>query len=325
MTRQRILVTGASGCIGHYLAEALIQETDHEIFLLVRNPDKLKLDIKAYPHVTILQADLREIEQFSAILQTIHCAVLAATSWGGAQEVFEVNVTKTVQLVSLLNPEVCQQVIYFSTASILDPRQELLKEAGEIGTDYIRSKYVCLQQLSQLELAPRIITLFPTLVFGGDGQKPYSHLSAGLPEIMRWINLARFLKTEGSFHFMHSRDIAQVVTYLINHPDTQVSERLVLGNQELSVNQCIEAMCAHLNKRIYFRLNLSFWLANLIITLFQIQMAPWDRFCMNYRYFSYQNPVNPSSFGLATYCPTISDLLRVSGISPYSASVIPRG
>ncbi|WP_310413618.1 NAD-dependent epimerase/dehydratase family protein, partial [Chamaesiphon sp. OTE_8_metabat_110] len=45
----RILVTGASGCVGHYISETLIQNTDHELFLFVRNPVKLQVDIKARP------------------------------------------------------------------------------------------------------------------------------------------------------------------------------------------------------------------------------------------------------------------------------------
>ncbi|MFN6198841.1 MAG: NAD-dependent epimerase/dehydratase family protein, partial [Dolichospermum sp.] len=44
MTKKRILVTGASGCIGHYITEALIQNTNYELYLLVRNPDKLQID-----------------------------------------------------------------------------------------------------------------------------------------------------------------------------------------------------------------------------------------------------------------------------------------
>ncbi|MFN9179242.1 MAG: NAD-dependent epimerase/dehydratase family protein, partial [Dolichospermum sp.] len=44
MTKKRILVTGASGCIGHYISEALIQNTNHELYLLVRNPNKLQVD-----------------------------------------------------------------------------------------------------------------------------------------------------------------------------------------------------------------------------------------------------------------------------------------
>ena len=38
----RIFITGASGCIGHYLVETLIENTDHELFLMMRNPAKLR-------------------------------------------------------------------------------------------------------------------------------------------------------------------------------------------------------------------------------------------------------------------------------------------
>ncbi|MDE5120331.1 MAG: SDR family oxidoreductase, partial [Trichodesmium sp. St19_bin1] len=43
MSHKRIFITGASGCIGHYIVEFLIQNTHHELYLLVRNPDKLKV------------------------------------------------------------------------------------------------------------------------------------------------------------------------------------------------------------------------------------------------------------------------------------------
>lgn len=308
-------MTGASGCIGHYITEALIQETDHDLFLLVRNPDKLGFDCQARPGITVVRGDLREIERVGQLLKTIDCAVLAATAWGGSQAVFDVNVIKTIRLLNLLDPAVCEQVIYFSTASLLDRNNQLLKAAGELGTDYIRSKYDCLGRLSKLAIAPQITTVFPTLVLGGDANKPYSHLSSGLPGATKWIDIMRFFQADGSFHFIHARDIAQVVRHLIEHPPAlSDSRQLVLGNQEVTVNQLIEELCAYLNKKIYFRVPLSPWLAELLIFLFRIQMAPWDRFCMNYRHFSYKDPVNPSTFGLPTYCSTLSDVLKISGI-----------
>jgi len=311
----RILVTGASGCIGHYITEALIQETNHELYLLVRNPNKLQLNTQSRPGITVLQGDMREIRQFTKLLKTMDSAVLAATAWGGA-DVFDINVFRTHELLNLLSPDVCQQVIYFSTASVLDGNNQLLKEAGEIGTDYIRSKYNCLSQLSELAIAPKITTLFPTLVVGGDAQKPYSHLTTGLPEVVKWVELIRFFKVDGSFHFIHGRDIAQVVQYLIDHPPASKDSRsFVLGQNRLTVNQAIAEICDYLNKKIYFRIPLSLTLANLLIVLFRIQMAAWDRFCLRYRHFTYENPVNPASLGLPNYCATLSDVLKINGIA----------
>lgn len=322
MISKRIFVTGASGCIGHYIAETLIQETKHELFLLVRNPDKLMVDVHARPGVTIIRSDIREIEQHSSLLKTIDCAILTATAWGG-DGVHDVNVLSTLRLMELLDPEICQQVIYFSTASVLDRDNQLLKEAGEIGSDYIRSKYVCFEKLTKLAIAPKVTTLFPTLVLGGGDvstsngvtRYPYSHLSAGIGEVIRWMKLIRFFDADGSFHFIHGQDIAVVVKHLVENPPIAVEPRkIVLGNEKLTVNQAIEEACAYLNQKIYFRIPLSLWLTDFFIFLFRIQMGEWEHFSLHYRHFVYQNPVSPATFGMPTYCATLYDVLKLSGI-----------
>jgi nucleoside-diphosphate-sugar epimerase len=320
MSAKRIFMTGASGCIGHYIADLLIQQTSHDLFFFVRDPQKLKFDYNARPGITLIEGDMQEIERVGRLLKTIDCAILAATAWGGAQQTYDTNVTKTIRLMNLLDPLVCEQVLYFSTASILDRHNQPLPEAETLGTDYIQSKYICHQQISKLAIAPQVTTLFPTLVFGGDAQKPYSHLSAGIKDVTRWIDLIRFLKADASFHFLHAQDIAQVVLHLVEAPpEPGPDHEVVLGNPAITVNRAVEEVSAYLNKRIYFQIPLSIQLANLIIKLFQIQMAPWDRFCLNYRHFTYQNPVSPASFDLPAYCPSIADLLKISGIAQRSA------
>lgn len=310
MNPKRIFITGASGCIGHYITQALIQHTDHELYLLVRNPDKLRLNLDHRSGIEVLHGDLRQIDKYAPLLQTINVAVLTATAWGGG-DVFDVNVLKTMRLMQWLDPEFCEQVLYFSTASILSRQNEPLKEARQLGTDYIRTKYDCHSRLSRLRIASRITTLFPTLVFGGEDIGIASHLTTGLPEVLKWINLIRFLKADGSFHFIHAQDIAQIVFYLIENPPNP-AQPLVLGNQPVTVNQAVEQICAYLQKKIYFRIPLSGWLTDLIINLFKIQMSAWDRFCLNYRHFTYENAVSPASFGLTNYCSSLTDILRAT-------------
>ena len=309
-------MTGASGCIGHYIADDLIQQTSHELFLLVRDPQKLKFDYNQRPGITVIQGDMKEIERVGRLLKTMDGAILTATSWGGTAETQDINVVKTIRLMNLLDPTLCQQVIYFSTASILGRENYPLRQAGEIGTDYIKSKYQCHQQLSKLAIAPQITTLFPTLVFGGDEQKPYSHISAGIPEVAKWAGLARFFKTDGSFHFLHAKDIAQVVLQFVDHPPEANDPReFVLGNPAIQANEAIAQICAYLNQHIYFRIPLSQPWVDFFIRVFRVQMADWDRFCLEYRHFTYQHPISPASFGLEVYCPTIADLLKISGVA----------
>ncbi|AFZ49179.1 NAD-dependent epimerase/dehydratase family protein [Dactylococcopsis salina] len=307
----RIFITGGSGCIGHYLAEELIHNTNHELFFLVRNPAKIQFDSEARSGVTILKGDLENIAQFQELLKTIDGAILAATIWGGTQETLRINVDKTLELLDLLAPETCQQVIYFSTASILDYHHQPLPEAKELGTDYIRSKYQCYQKIKQHSIASKLSIVFPTLVLGGDQNQPYSHVSAGLPEVTNWVNIARWIKADGSFHFIHAKDIAITVNYLIHHPSRKEKTReIVLGSAKITANQLIENLCSYLNKPIYFRIPLSIALANFLIFIFRIEMAQWDRFCLQYRHFSHENPVNPETFGLETYCPSLNDVFK---------------
>ncbi|MGK7942819.1 MAG: NAD-dependent epimerase/dehydratase family protein [Crocosphaera sp.] len=314
---KRIFITGASGCIGHYMAEALIRETDHELYFLVRNPEKLQFRYQSRPNVHLMIGDLQNIDKFTDFLKTVNIAILAATSWGGITESFEINVTKTLGLMNLLDTQNCEQIIYFSTASILDKNNQPLPEAGKLGTNYIRTKYQCYAQLQNLENYNKITTVFPTLVFGGEPNKPYSHLSGGIKDVIKWINLIRWFKADGSFHYIHARDIAQVIKYLVeNNPSQSDQRNLVLGNKRTTVNEAIEKICNYLNKRIYFQIYLSITLANFFIKVFRLRMEDWDYFSINYRHFTYKDTVTPRTFGIENYCTTIEDVMQLNGVYP---------
>jgi nucleoside-diphosphate-sugar epimerase len=320
---KRIFITGASGCIGHYMTEALIQNTNHELYLLVRNPDKLTFDCNVRPGINVLKGDMSDIEEYSdLLLKDINVAILAATAWGGQGETYDINVVKTLSLINLLNPKICEQVIYFSTASILDQNNQLLLPASQFGHDYIRTKYQCFSQLAKTAIADKITVVFPTLVFGGDRNKPYSHLSAGITDVTKWIGLIKWFSLDGSFHFIHAQDIAGVISYLVEHPDfstlpTNASvgiDCLVLGNPAITVNQAIADLSKYFNQRVYLRFPLYIWFANILIAIFNIQMDSWSRFSLDYRHFTYTNPVTPASFGLKNYCSTVEELMKVSGV-----------
>ncbi|MGL5033294.1 MAG: NAD-dependent epimerase/dehydratase family protein [Microcystaceae cyanobacterium] len=312
---KRIFITGISGCIGHYLADILIEQTDYELFLLVRNPAKLQFDYQARSGIHLIPGDLTNIEQHQELLKTIDGAILIATSWGDPQETYDTNVVKTLALLNLLDPELCQQVIYFSTASILDRQGQALKAAGDFGTDYVRTKYLCHQALGETAIASKITTVYPTLVFGGEQNKPYSHLSGGLGEILQWLNLIRWFKADGSFHFIHAQDIAQVVAYLLANPLSPPQYRdVVLGNESLTVDRAIAEICSYFDKKIYFQIPLSINWANFFIKAFRIEMAAWDRFCLDYRHFTYPNPINPAKLGLKSHCSTVAELFKVSNL-----------
>ncbi len=314
---KRVFITGASGCVGHYLVELLIQQTDYELYLLVRDRAKLKLDVTTRSGIHVIEGAMEDIAVHQQLLSTMNYVVSTAAAWGGTEETLTVNLYKTLELFNYLDPSTCDRAIYFSTASILDQHKQILPEAETIGTDYIRSKYACLEKLENSRISDRLITVFPTLVFGGDHNKPYSHLSGGLKQVAGYINLIKWFKGDGSFHFIHASDIAQIIVYLLDADlpslmwhvnDFDFPARLVLGTKQLTVDQAISEACEFLGKKVWWQISLNPWLIDVIIKIFKIQVAAWDQFCIQQRHFTY-DVVSPETFGLKSKYPRLANLL----------------
>lgn len=99
----RIFITGGSGCIGHYIADLLIKNTNHELFFLVRNPSKVKFDYNYRSGINIIEDNLTNILAYKDILNTINIAILIATCWGGEVESYQINVEANINLINCLN------------------------------------------------------------------------------------------------------------------------------------------------------------------------------------------------------------------------------
>lgn len=314
----RILITGASGCVGQHIAAQLYRDTDAELLLLLRDPAKLTAVPAQHPRITLLVGDLRALESHAAALATVTRVVHTATAWGDPERAMAVNVVAVKQLLALLDPERLEQVLYFSTASVLNRELQLLPEALTEGTEYIQTKALCLQQLEDHPLAERIVALFPTLVFGGrvDGSGPFptSYLTAGLREASGWLWLAKWLRVEASFHFIHAADIAQVCVHLVTTPHQANPEpgqgdlrRLVLGQPAISVNDTVNQLC-HWRRswRPPLGLDLSGWLIAALIKWLRIELNGWDRFSIQQRHFVHEPVSPPERFGLVSHAPSLA-------------------
>ena len=323
---QRILITGASGCVGQYIADNLLANSDAQLLLLLRDPSKLSAVPADHPRITLLVGDLRELGPHAAAIASADRIIHTATAWGDPERAQAVNVVAVKELLRLTDPERLQQVIYFSTASILDRQLQLLPEAMAYGTEYIQTKATCLQDLERHPLAPRIVAVFPTLVFGGSvgtaDPHPTSYLTAGLKEAFGWLWLARWLRTDASFHFIHAADIATVCAHLATTPHGPNPEpgqgplrRLVLGQAPITINGAVASLCRW--RRVWVPpvgIDLRGWLIEGLIKLLRIEVNAWDRFSIRQRHFVHQPVSPPERFGLVSFAPTLYTVLETAGV-----------
>jgi nucleoside-diphosphate-sugar epimerase len=300
-------VTGATGCIGHCVVEALVRDTTHELVLLVRDSKRIHF-ARPRPGITILHGDVRQVSTFANMLSKIDAAVLLATSWGPEDDAQAVNVGATLELVRLLDPAVCKQVIHFSTASILGPNLDILPQADSLGTPYIRSKAAAHRALLAERAVP-VTILAPSLVVGGAEGGPVSHVTKLLRQIATHDVLLRVARADGSFHFIHAADVGTIVRHLLDNPGTAAKQRtMVLGGPPVSVNETLSALARHLDLVRIGVLPVDS-LAELFISMFKIQLTPWDRYCLRERHFTYEQVVRPETFGLTSAYPTLDAAL----------------
>ena len=322
----RILITGAAGCVGQYTAEHLYRHSDAHLLLLLRDPSKLKAVPANDPRITLLVGDLRDLEPHAAAIASATRVIHTATAWGDPERAYQVNVVAVKRLLQLLDPQRIEQIIYFSTASILDRQLRLLPEAMAYGTEYIQTKAQCLQDLEAHPLADRIVAVFPTLVFGGrvvpGDPHPTSYLTAGVQEAIPWLWLAKWLRTDSNFHFIHAADIATVCAYLAVTPHGPNPEpgqgavrRLVLGQAPISINRTVATLVRW--RRGWYPLlglDLRGWLIEGLIKLLRIEVNAWDRFSIRQRHFVHQPVSPPERFGLTSYAPTLEVVLEKAGV-----------
>jgi nucleoside-diphosphate-sugar epimerase len=320
----RILITGASGCVGQHIADHLFRHSEAHLLLLLRDPEKLTAVPRSDPRITLLVGDLRDLDPHAEAIASVERVIHTATAWGDPERAQAVNVVAVKRLLSLLDPQRLEQVIYFSTASILDRNLRLLSEAIPHGTEYIQTKAQCLLDLEAHPLAERIVAVFPTLVFGGDvcgpDVHPTSYLTAGLGEAVRWLWLARWLRAEASFHFIHAADIATVCGHLATTPHEPNPEpgqgpvrRLVLGQKALTVNEAVAILCRWRGVwRPPVGLDLRGWLIEGLIRLLRLEITDWDRFSIRQRHFVHEPVSPPERFGYCSYAPTLEKVLDLA-------------
>ncbi len=260
-------------------------------------------------------------DELSKVTRVIH----TATAWGDPKRAFEVNIKATKNLLRLLNSNLIEQIIYFSTASILDRELQPLPEAFRYGTEYIQTKATCLQELETHPLAEKIIAVFPTLVFGGrvDGKSlfPSSYLTAGLTEATQWLWLARWIKAYSRFHFIHAADIAYVCGTLATTSHKQNQEprqgkirRLVLAQPSISIDSVVQKLLYWRGMQKTPRFPLYGWLVALLLKVLPIEVSDWDRFSIKQRHFEHDPISPPERFGGLSHAKTIEEIFALSGL-----------
>ncbi|MEB3328677.1 MAG: NAD-dependent epimerase/dehydratase family protein [Candidatus Sericytochromatia bacterium] len=297
-----VLVTGASGCVGHRVVKALLDSSGWRVRALVREPRRLSV---AGPpeRLHAVAGDVAALAEGAAVHADVDAIIHLATAWGDPIA-YPVNVDATVALARLGVP-----MVHVATASVADGRGGLAPAAFTHGTDYIVSKALAVQRLAEQGLRRHVTVLYPTLVVAGTRGGPPSHVGRALAQAGPWLRWLRHVRAEGRFLLIHAEDVARVALAALEAPAPGAD--WVVGNAPVTVAEALAELCAVHGLRYTGRLDAE-PLVRLAPRLAGRRMTSWDRHCLTHRDHALP-AVNPRALGLAPGRETLAAMAAFEG------------
>ncbi|MBA0883332.1 NAD-dependent epimerase/dehydratase family protein [Flavobacterium undicola] len=118
----KILITGATGQIGHKLALTLAEQ-NNEIHILVRNPNSF--NIPKHKNIRVFQGDITDVPSISAAIkgckQVYHVAAMVKIFNSDATQFYKINVEGTQNLLQKSLETGVEKFLFTSSCSVIGP------------------------------------------------------------------------------------------------------------------------------------------------------------------------------------------------------------
>lgn len=235
----KVLVTGATGFIGHHVTRFCLEQGD-EVRVLVLPGEDLT-PIAGLP-VEIYEGDLRFPESTFGALEGIegvyHLAAIYALWHPQPEMIYKVNVEGTVRFLEEAKRRQVKKVIFTSSIAALgvlpgeEPAtEETLFNQWRYANEYVFSKYISELEVFRLvsQGLPAVI-VNPSFPFGpGDyGPTPTGRLLLGV------LQGKAIGYMEGGFNIVHVHDVAR--GHLLAMEKGRIGEKYLLANKDGNIS-----------------------------------------------------------------------------------------
>lgn len=236
----KILITGATGYVGHRLA-LVLAERNNEVHILVRNPDSG--NIPQHKNIKVFAGDITDKQSITSAIkeckQVYHVAALVKAFDKDSSLFYKVNVQGTQNLLESALEIGVEKFVFTSSCSVIGPTIKAAmcendKRISPLDNDYDATKYLAENLVKEYgKKGLHTVIVSPSKVFGPSG------LDAKSISVNKIIN--RFIKGEPTFIPKPSKLIANycfiddvVEGHILAMSKGNVGENYILGGENIS-------------------------------------------------------------------------------------------
>lgn len=248
-----ILVTGATGFLGQYIVEELL-EKGYEVAVLVRKPAESVYATDK--RVRICEGDVLDIMQLEKAIQSvdyvIHAAAMVSFASRDVAEMMRTNVKGTENVVDMCIELKTKKLILISSIAALGRAEsgKLIDEETRWKESSLNSQYAISKRKAELaafkgvEEGLDVLILNPGMILGAGKGKTWQNSSAklftivhkGLPFYNRGIN-----------GVVGAEDVAKAAVLGISQP-TESGERFVLVAENMAQKEMFRLIAENIHK-----------------------------------------------------------------------------
>ena len=246
-----ILVTGATGIVGHFVVKDLIS-AGHKIRAIKRPTSNTKSLDQWKNDIEWVVADILDIsgleKAFEGVDRVVHCAALVSFHQEDKRQMMDVNVIGTANMVNLALENKVVKFLHVSSVAALGRKPNLTTidenikwEESENNSNYAKSKYLGeLEVYRAQEEGLPVVIVNPSIVLG-----PGSWHSSSM-QLFKYVNEGRPFYPNGEMNYVDVRDVSKIIEILLFNKITE--ERYILNAGKEYYKVVFDLISKNLNK-----------------------------------------------------------------------------
>lgn len=234
---RKVLVTGAGGNVGQFLAGHLF-ERGYDVVGLYRNriPEN-----GGYP---LLKADIPYGFSFPEGVDTV--VHVAAGLEGTASSLIKDNIEAAAVLLDLAEKHSVAEFIYCSTVSVFGETKGIVGDKSDIINPdcYGMTKYLSEQLVRESKIERKLIVRLPRMLgpFVNWEKTEGSGFLTMVKKILQGENVVCFIPNAPYNNFLHVADLGVFVDALLNNPDWEKEDVLLGAREHLTMWEILHIM-----------------------------------------------------------------------------------